>query len=359
MTNTQTNGTRPASLADDTWWQASLERDERFRNLFIVAVRTTGIYCRPTCPAKRPKRENVVFYATPEEARNAGFRACKRCHPDEAGADDPAVELARAACQYIDAHVEEQVTLADLGEHLGLSPFHVQRTFKRVTGITPKEYLRARRLAVLKDGLRGGETVAASAYGAGFGSSSRVYEDASAALGMTPAVFRRGGDGATIGYETVDCILGKLLVAATDRGICALYIGDTDRELEAILRGEFPNATIQQDAVDLRATVEAILAHLEGEQPHLDLPLDIQATAFQRRVWDELRRIPYGEQRTYGEIAKAIGKPKSARAVGRACAMNPTSIVIPCHRAVGSDGTLTGYRWGVERKRKLLERERA
>jgi AraC family transcriptional regulator of adaptative response/methylated-DNA-[protein]-cysteine methyltransferase len=359
MTSTTSNGIRPARLADDVWWQASLERDERFRNLFIIAVKTTGVYCRPTCPARTPKRENVRFFATPEEARSAGFRACKRCHPDAAEAADPAVDLARRACQYIDEHVEEQVTLAELGEHLGLSSFHVQRTFKRVTGITPNEYLRARRLALLKDGLQSGGTVAASTYDAGFGSSSRVYEDASAALGMTPAVFRRGGDGATIGYETVVSPLGRLLVAATGRGVCAVYIGDSDRELEAILRGEFPKAQIVKDAVDLGPTVEAILKHLEGQQPHLDLPLDIQATAFQRRVWDELRRIPYGEQRTYGEIAKAIGKPKSARAVGRACAMNPTSIVIPCHRAVGSDGSLTGYRWGVDRKRKLLERERA
>ena len=356
---TATNGKHPQTPTDDVWWQAALDRDERFRNVFIIAVRTTGIYCRPTCPAKRPKRENTQFFATPEEAKRAGFRACKRCDPDEPDSTDPAVELARRVCQYTDAHVKESVTLAQLGEALDVSPFHLQRTFKHVTGITPKQYLRARRLAALKGGLQDGESVLSSLYGAGYGSSSRVYEQESAALGMTPATFRKGGAGMAIGYEVADCPLGRLLVAATARGVCAVYLGDADAELTAILRSEFPNAEIAKGGSEMTSTVAAILAHLEGEQPNLDLPLDVQATAFQRRVWDELRRIPYGEQRTYQQIAEALGRPTSARAVGRACASNPASIVIPCHRAVGSDGKLTGYRWGLDRKRKLLEREQA
>ncbi len=357
---TATNGKHPETAetsSDEVWWQASVARDERFRNLFVLAVRTTGIYCRSTCQARRPKRENVCFFATPEEAMSAGFRACKRCKPDEIDAGDPAVKLARRVCQHIDAHVEESVTLADLASALEVSPFHLQRTFKRVTGITPNEYLRARRLGALKGGLQNGESVASSLYGAGFGSSSRIYEQASAALGMTPATFRKGGAGMAIGYEVADCPLGRLLVAATERGVCAVYLGDSDTVLVAILRSEFPNADVDEGGPEMTSTVVSILSHLEGELPHLDLPLDVQATAFQRRVWDELRRIPYGEQRTYGQIAEALGQPKSARAVGRACATNPASIVIPCHRAVGSDGKLTGYRWGLDRKRKLLEQE--
>ncbi len=352
-----TNGKHPETPTEEVWWQASVDRDERFRNLFVLAVRTTGIYCRPTCPARRPKRENARFFATPEEARSAGFRACKRCRPDALDAEDPAVELARRVCQQIDAHVDEQLTLADLSSRLNVSPFHLQRTFKRVTGITPNEYLRARRLAALKGGLQDGESILSSLYGAGFGSSSRVYEQASAALGMTPATFRKGGVGMAIGFEIADCPLGRLLVAATERGVCAVYLGDSDSELSAILRSEFPKAEIGEGGPEMTATVDAILAHLQGEQPHLDLPLDVQATAFQRRVWDELRRIPYGEQRSYQQIAEALGRPTSARAVGRACASNPASVVIPCHRAVGSDGKLHGYRWGLDRKQKLLERE--
>ena len=356
---TATNGKHPETPTNEVWWQASVDRDERFQNLFVLAVRTTGIYCRPTCPARRPKRENASFFATPEEAQHAGFRACKRCKPNDIDAGDPAVDLARRICQYIDTHVEESVTLKELGEALDVSPFHLQRTFKRVTGITPNEYLRARRLAALKDGLQDGESVASSLYSAGYGSSSRVYEQASAALGMTPATFRKGGLGMTIGYEIAECPLGRLLVAATERGVCAVYLGDADNELTAILRSEFPNAKVGEGGPEMTSTVAAILAHLEGEQPNLDLPLDVQATAFQRRVWDELRRIPYGEQRTYQQIAEALGRPKGARAVGRACASNPASIVIPCHRAVGSDGKLHGYRWGIDRKRKLLDREQA
>ena len=270
-----------------------------------------------------------------------------------------AVELARRVCQQIDAHVDGPLTLADLSSRLDVSPFHLQRTFKRVTGITPNEYLRARRLAALKGSLQDGKSVLSSLYGAGYGSSSRVYEQASAALGMTPATFRKGGVGMAIGFEIAECPLGRLLVAATERGVCAVYLGDSDSELSAILHSEFPKAEIGAGGPEMTSTVDAILAHLEGEQPHLGLPLDVRATAFQRRVWDELRRIPYGEQRSYQQIAEALGRPKSARAVGRACASNPASIVIPCHRAVGSDGKLHGYRWGLDRKRRLLEREQA
>jgi len=242
---------------------------------------------------------------------------------------------------------------------VNMSPYHLQRTFKRILGITPHQYVRARRLDTLKAQLRKGQGVTTALYEAGYGSSSRLYEDAAAGLRMTPATYRRGGLGMRIEYAIVDCPLGRLLVAATDRGVCAVSLGYSDAGLEAALRADYAAAEVRRDGGGLGEWVNATLNHLNGDQPHLHLPLDVRATGFQTRVWEQLRAIPYGSVRTYGQIASALGRPKAARAVGRACATNPVSLVIPCHRAVGQSGSLVGYRWGLERKRLLLERERA
>jgi AraC family transcriptional regulator of adaptative response/methylated-DNA-[protein]-cysteine methyltransferase len=262
-------------------------------------------------------------------------------------------------CRHIEANAGDPLTLDVLGACAGVSPHHLQRTFKQVIGITPRQYQDAWRLSRLKTGLRAGETVTGALYEAGYGSSSRLYERAPAQLGMTPATYRRGGRGATIHYTIVDCPLGRLLVAATETGICAVSLGNTDAELEAALRAEYPAAVIVRDEAGLAEWVGAILAYLEGQRPHLELPLDVQATAFQRRVWQELQRIPYGRPRTYGEIARRLEQPSAARAVARACATNPVALVVPCHRVVGEDGDLGGYRWGIERKRRLLAQEQS
>jgi AraC family transcriptional regulator of adaptative response/methylated-DNA-[protein]-cysteine methyltransferase len=272
---------------------------------------------------------------------------------------DPQVELVRSACRYIEANLESPLTLAALGGHVGVSPSHLQRLFKRVTGVSPRQYADARRLGRLKACLKEGRTVTMALYEAGYGSSSRLYERASSQLGMTPATYRRGGRDMRIRYTVADCPLGRLLLAGTDRGVCAVFLGDADGPLETALAGEYPAAEIGREDAVLKPWVEALVDHLRGQQPHLDLPLDVQATAFQWRVWQELRAIPYGSTRSYGEIARALGRPTAVRAVARACATNPVSVVIPCHRAVRSDGGLGGYRWGLERKRKLLAQEQA
>ena len=346
------------ALDEDSLWEAVLARDERLTGAFVFGVRSTGIYCRPGCPARRPRRENVVFFASPRAAEQARFRACRRCRPREGAASDAQAELIQSICGYIEANLDEPLTLAALSGHVNISPYHLQRTFKRIVGVTPHQYVRARRLSTLKSQLREGRGVTTALYEAGYGSSSRLYEEAAAALGMTPATYRRGGRGMRIGYTIVDCPLGRLLVGATDRGICAVSLGGADSVLEAALVAEYPAAEIRRDDGGLGEWVNALLRHLNGDQPRLHLPLDVQATGFQRRVWALLRAIPYGDVRTYGQIARALGSPKAARAVGRACATNPVAVVIPCHRAVGGDGSLVGYRWGLERKRLLLERER-
>jgi AraC family transcriptional regulator of adaptative response/methylated-DNA-[protein]-cysteine methyltransferase len=334
-----------------------LARDASRDGTFVCAVRSTGIYCRPSCPARTPGREQVVFYALPELAERAGFRACRRCHPRDAAAD-PHVETVRRACRYIEANLEEPLTLAVLGQHVGLSPAHLQRTFKRVTGISPRQYADACRLGRLKARLKTRRTVTMALFEAGYGSSSRLYERAAGQLGMTPGTYQRGGRGMSIRYALLDCPLGRLLLAATERGVCAVCIGDVDKSLEADLRAEYPAAEVQRDDSALRPLAAEMLAHLAGERPHLDLPVDVQATAFQWRVWRELQAIPYGETRTYQEVAQAVGQPTAVRAVARACATNPVAVVIPCHRVVRTDGGLGGYRWGLERKQALIEQER-
>lgn len=341
-----------------SWWQAVQARDARFDGVFWVAVRSTGIYCRPSCPARRPKRAHVVFFSTVEAAEQAGFRPCRRCQPRQAATRD--VEIVQNACSYIDDHLKDALTLATLSAQAGLSPHHFQRVFKRVMGISPRQYVEARRLSQLKESLQNGNDVTRALYSVGYGSSSRLYERSDVHLGMTPATYRRGGRGMRIHYTIVDCPLGRLLVAATDRGICAVSLGDDDTELEASLRREYPAAETHLDmSSTLTPWVRVLLRHLHGQQPHLDLPLDIQATAFQWRVWEELRKIPYGQTRSYSEVAAAIGQPKARRAVARACATNPVAIVIPCHRVIREDGSLSGYGGGIERKRALLEQEGA
>jgi AraC family transcriptional regulator of adaptative response/methylated-DNA-[protein]-cysteine methyltransferase len=341
-------------IDEEQCWQAVLARDPRADGTFVTAVRTTGIYCRPTCPARHPRRENVTFFPRPDLAERAGFRACLRCRPNDRPTQLQMVEDAR---RYIEAHLDRTVTLEELGEAVSVSPHHLQRVFKKVIGISPRAWADARRLEELKDGLRARENVTSAMYDAGYGSSSRLYERAPAQLGMTPGAYRRGGKGMCIGYTIVDSPLGRLLVGATERGVCAVSLGDDDATLEAALTREYPAAQIARDDTGLTPWVEPILRHLAGIQPHLELPIDVQVTAFQRRVLDALRTIPYGATRTYAEVARSLGQPSATRAVARACATNPVAVVVPCHRVIGADGSLTGYRWGIERKRTLLEHE--
>jgi AraC family transcriptional regulator of adaptative response/methylated-DNA-[protein]-cysteine methyltransferase len=272
---------------------------------------------------------------------------------------DPHIGTVRAACRYIEDHLEEPLTLPVLGEHVGLSPAHLQRVFKRVTGISPRQYADACRLGRLKARLKTRRTVTMAMLEAGYGSSSRLYERAAQQLGMTPATYRRGGRGMQIRYTLVDSPLGRLLLAGTERGVCAVCIGDADRPLEAALRSEYPEADVERDDAALHPLTGELLEHLSGQRPHLELPLDVQATAFQWRVWQELQAIPYGETRTYREVARAVGRPAAVRAVARACATNPVAVIVPCHRVVRTDGGLGGYRWGLARKEKLLEQEKA
>ena len=330
-------------------WQAVLARDRRFDGAFVYAVRSTGIYCRPSCASRRPRRTQVTFFPIPEAAEREGFRACRRCHPADASGTDPAVALVREACRALDA-----------GQSPAAEPRRLARAFKRVLGITPRAYADARRLARFKHELQRRKSVTPALYEAGYGSTSRVYERTHAQLGMTPATYARGGAGVGIAYVTVPTSLGRLLVAATERGVCRVSLGDGTEALTADLLAEFPEARVVQDkSGKLHGWVTSILAYLDGREPDLQLPLDIRATAFQRRVWQELQRIPFGETRTYSQIAQRVGNPKATRAVARACASNPVALAIPCHRVVSKDGTPGGYRWGVERKEWLLERESA
>ena len=348
-------------LPDDqeTKWQAVLTKDARCDGQFVFAVSSTGIYCRPSCGSRRARRENVSFFASPEGAEQGGFRACRRCHPRDAVVVDPQVQMTRQVCRIIEENEGEPVTLSALSAQLGVSSFHLQRTFKSVMGITPKDYAETCRVNRFKQGVRKGDAITSAMYDAGFGSSSRLYESASAQFGMTPATYGKGGRGAVINYATVETPLGRLLVAATDKGVCSVMLGDSDATLAANLLQEFPAAQIRHEEKPLRSAVKAIVEHLKSKSPRIDLPLDIQATAFQRQVWEQLRAIPYGQTHSYSEVAKAMGQEKAVRAVARACATNPVALVIPCHRVIREDKSLGGYRWGLERKKKLLETEKA
>lgn len=350
-------------MVEEQCWRAVQDRTRTADGAFVYAVRTTQIYCRPSCPSRKPLRGNVEFFPLPEAAEQAGYRACRRCRPRDVPAGDPAVERVRRACGVIETALEEDDTgvpaLGNLAERVGISPFHLQRLFKRHLGISPREYADARRLQRVKRMLRRGDGVAGALYEAGYGSASRLYERADSQFGMTPATYKKGGKGASIAYTIAASPLGRLLVGMTERGVCAVSLGDDDTALAAGLRAEYPAAVVTRADARLMPIVAAILAHLSGAEPALELPLDLRATGFQWRVWQELRRIPRGETASYRAIAAAIGQPKTVRAVANACANNRVALVIPCHRAIRADGTLGGYRWGVARKEKLLAVEKA
>jgi AraC family transcriptional regulator, regulatory protein of adaptative response / methylated-DNA-[protein]-cysteine methyltransferase len=351
---------QPQARAEDACWQATLARDQTADGTFVYAVNSTRIYCRPSCPSRKPARRHVTFFPTSEAAEGAGFRPCRRCRPQETGSADTRVALVKRACRLIDANGEERLSLDAISRGVGLSPHRLRRAFKHVTGITPREYAEARRLGRFKKQLKEGRSVTHALYDAGYGSSSRVYEHAKERLGMTPGTYRRGGQGLRIEYAIANSPVGRLLVAATPRGVCAVYLGDpgADKALVGALAEEYPAASVSQANGGVRRWIDLILEHLDGKQLQHDLPIDVRATAFQHRVWQQLQAIPYGETRSYREIAERLGAPGAARAVGRACATNPVSLIVPCHRAVREDGGLGGYRWGVDRKKRLLTHER-
>jgi len=352
--------TRSPRPSDAEAWRAVESRDARYDGRFVYAVRSTRVYCRPSCPSRRPLRENVAFYAGAGDAERAGFRACRRCDPRGERAE-PAARAIERALRYLDDHRDRVVSLAELSAHAGLSASHFQRSFTRAVGLSPKEYQDSRRVDRFKSRLRSGDTVSRATYEAGFGSSSRVYERSDELLGMTPAAYRRGGAGVTIRYSISNTSVGRVLVATTDRGVCAVELGASDADVERALRADFPNATIECDEGTHRAWVRGVLDRVRHpRRDHTDdLPLDIGGTAFQQRVWKALREIPAGERRSYRDVAASIGRPGATRAVARACATNRLAVVVPCHRVVREDGSLAGYKWGVTRKRRLLENEGA
>jgi len=341
----------------DRRWDALLARDASHDGKFVFAVATTGVYCRPSCPARRPRRENVSFFLRPEHAEKAGFRACLRCRP-RLLSGHPQSDFAKEVCRYVEQHLDESITLDRLGKVFRQSPFHLQRRFKAALGITPREYAESCRMRLLKRNLQAGDNVTRAMYDAGYGSSSRLYEKTASQLGMTPDKYRRGAVAAIIRYAIAGSPLGRMLIAATDRGVCAIQFARSDDELIEGLKREFPFAVRKPDEGGLQAWIEAVLSKMAGSELNAALPLDIRATAFQRRVWMYLQSIPFGATRSYGEVAKAIGQPSASRAVARACATNPVAVAIPCHRVVREDGNISGYRWGVERKKTLLEMER-
>jgi AraC family transcriptional regulator of adaptative response/methylated-DNA-[protein]-cysteine methyltransferase len=342
------------AIDDAAAWAAVEARDGGSDGRFVYAVRSTGVYCRPSCPSRRPLRRHVAFFGTPDEAEAAGYRACRRCRPG--GGEASIVERVRRACRIVDTAAEPP-TLRSLARAVGASPFHLQRAFTRIVGLSPHEYAAGRRVDRLKARLKAGADVTTATYDAGFGSSSRVYEQAAARLGMTPATYGRGGLGMEIRYAIAESPAGRVLVAATDRGVCAVMIGESDAPLVAALAREFPRASIVRAPRALDAYVRQVVALAGGGAG--TVPIDVAATAFQWRVWRELQQIPPGETRSYAQVAAALGAPRAARAVARACASNPVALVVPCHRVIRGDGGLGGYRWGVDRKKKLLDRERS
>jgi AraC family transcriptional regulator, regulatory protein of adaptative response / methylated-DNA-[protein]-cysteine methyltransferase len=345
-----------AQPSDDQRWKAVLARDAGHDAEFVFAVSSTGVYCRPSCPARRPRRENVTFFSRPDQAEKAGFRACLRCRPKTLSGHLQS-DSAKEICRHIEQHLDEPITLERLGKAFGQSPFHLQRRFKAALGITPREYADSCRLRLLKRNLQAGDNVTRAMYDAGYGSSSRLYEKTASQLGMTPDKYRRGAIAAAIRYACADSPLGRMLIAATDRGVCAIQFARSDGELIEGLKREFPFAVRKPDGGGLQAWVAALLEKMAGRELNAALPLDIRATAFQRRVWTYLQAIPFGATRSYSQVAKAIGQPSASRAVARACATNPVAVAIPCHRVVREDGSISGYRWGVERKKTLLEME--
>jgi AraC family transcriptional regulator, regulatory protein of adaptative response / methylated-DNA-[protein]-cysteine methyltransferase len=336
-----------------------VDRDPRLDGQFVFAVSSTRIYCRPSCPSRRPHRERVSFFTLAEAAERAGYRACKRCQPKRARVLDPQIEMVKRVCSYIRSNQSNSLDLAELANEAGVSVFHLQRTFKNIMGVSPRQYATAERFENFKSKVREGGTITNALYEAGLNSSRKLYERAPGELGMTPATYGRHGRGAKIVFTIAACSFGKMLVATTERGLCAVTIGDNDAELEQELRNEFFAAQVERADSGLEKTVKDVLGLIENKVPHPSLPLDIRATAFQRQVWQKLQSIPCGETWSYGDVAKALGNPGTVRAVGSACGKNPVALVIPCHRVVREDKSLGGYRWGLDRKKKILDHERA
>src|SRR5579884_3687640 len=350
-------------LDNDQCWQAVITRDKGRDGSFFFGVTTTGVYCRPSCPARRPLRRNVRFYKSAGEAEQDGLRPCRRCRPNADA--DPTSQRMRGLCDFIRRNCDsgEPLTLARLGEEAGMSPFHLQRTFKAAIGLTPRQFVEACRLEALKHELRGGRKVTNAVYEAGFGSGSRVYERLDTRFGMTPAQYRERGQNVAISWATEQTPLGLMMIGATDRGLCFVQFGSSEEHLLAELKREYPAATIhaagRRHSQQLAAWMESLKRYLDGGVPHLDLPVDVRGTAFQFRVWQYLQTIPTGGGRSYAEVARGIGKPAAVRGVARACAANRVAIVIPCHRVIRADGDAGGYRWGMQRKKALLDREGA
>lgn len=343
----------------DLRWKALAERDRAADGTFVYGVTSTGVYCRPSCPSRRPRADRVRFFDSTGEARLAGFRACKRCRPDTVGLAQPGMEAVRRVSAYLTTHADETVTLGHLARVAAMSPHHLQRRFKAIVGVSPREYQAAVRAGRLRASLRDGRDVTSAIYEAGYGSPSRVYEAAPTGKGMSLSKYRRHGEGMHIAYSIVQSPIGRVLVAATGSGVCAVKIGDSESTLIQDLRHEYSAADLSARDRPRPEWVKAITEHLRGSLPALDLPIDVQATAFQWKVWRALQRIPYGETRAYADVARTIGKPKAARAVARACASNPVCLVVPCHRVVPSTGGTGGYRWGKERKARLISLEKS
>ncbi len=356
---TQQPSAQPARIPPrvaDHYWQATVQRDSRADGMFVFAVRSTHVYCRPSCPARRPLRRNTIFFRNPQDAENQGFRPCRRCRPKNL---DESTQLVQRVAAALWDPTEDSVRLGSLASQIRVSPGKLRRAFRRVTGLAPKEFEQALRLQRFKKMLRDGSSITEALYACGYGSSSRLYEKAGAQLGMTPASYRKGGENMKIGYAIATTSLGKVLVASTSRGVSAVYLGENEKTMAEELHNEYPKAEIERAGHEHDNWVAEIVRRAEGSAPSAELPLDVQATAFQRKVWQELQKIPRGATRTYTQVANALGRPRAVRAVARACATNPVSIVVPCHRVIRGDGTLAGYRWGLQRKQKLLEREAA
>ncbi len=346
------------SLKDDALWAAVLNRDASYDGVFYYGVSTTGVYCRPQCPSRKPKRQNAVFAFSPAALESAGFRPCRRCRPDEAHATDTAAETVVRLCRYIE-EADYVPALAELAAQAGMSESQVSRVFRDALGVSPRDYADTHRRERFRKALRQGADIIDATYDVGYGSSSRVYEGANGHLGMTPKAYRDRGRGQRVGYTVVNTPLGYLLVAATSKGICAVKLGDSSDELIGEMTEEFSAADVSEGNGELSTWTKLLVEYLSGSLPWPQLPYDVRATAFQRRVWEFLRGIPVGSTMHYSDIAAELGQPTATRAVARACATNPVALVVPCHRVVPKGGGLAGYRWGIERKRKLIELEAA
>jgi len=348
--------TTPGTVPADDRYDAVRRRDRAYDGRFFYSVRTTGVYCKPSCASRPARVENLAFHPTTQAAEEAGFRACKRCRPDQMA--DPQVRAVRRACRLIET-AEESPALEDLAAEAGLSPYHFHRVFKKAIGVTPKAYAAAERARRMGQSLRTANSVTEAIYDAGFNSSSRFYEAAASRLGMTPTAARRGGEGLMIRFAVGQTSLGAILVAATDKGVCAILLGDDPDPLVRDLQDRFPRAELKGADAGFEQTVARVVGLVEAPSGRADMPLDIRGTAFQQRVWQALRAVPVGTTASYKEIAEAVGRPGAVRAVAQACASNRLAVAIPCHRVVRTDGDLSGYRWGVARKRELLRREAA